>query len=192
MKLDEALAALEAARPAGTLAVSANGYISRALFTRDRPENFYMLGSMGLASAIALGLAASRPERPVVVYDGDGNLLMNLSTLAVAAALAPKKYRHVVLDNGAYASTGGQPTHARTVDLGRLAEAAGYRKVLRVAEDDPPARLEATARALFAAPGPAFLHVRLTPGGAAEGPPGKRVTLTPEELRERFAAAARA
>ena len=189
MKLDEALAALEAARPAGSFAVAANGDIARALFRFDRPENFYMLGSMGLASTIALGATLARPERELVVYDGDGNLLMNLSGLALVAASSPRRFRHVLLDNGEYASTGGQPTLAGTVDLARLAEAAGYRKVLRVRAGDSPEKLAAAARELFAAAAPAFLHVRLDRIAPEAGPPGARVSLTPEALRARFAAA---
>ncbi len=191
MRLEEALSALEAARPAGTLAVSANGYISRALFKFDRPGNFYMLGSMGLASPIALGAAVSLPGKKVVVYDGDGNLLMNLSALAIASALSLPNFRHVVLDNGEYASTGGQPTHARTADLARLAEAAGYRRVLRCAERASDSEGRERARELFSGEGPALLHLRLA-RGAEKKPPGARVTHAPEEIRDRFAAAARA
>jgi len=195
MRHEEALSALEAARPDDVLAVSANGFISRALFKSDRPENFYMLGSMGLASSIALGLAASLPGRKVLVYDGDGNLLMNLSTLAVAAALAPRNYYHVVLDNGSYASTGEQPTHSRSVDLARMAEAAGYRTVLRLSKSASVKEVTGAMKQLFAAEGPAFLHVPLeqpAPGAAGKRePPGRRVTHTPEEIRDRFAAAAR-
>src|SRR5690606_25141592 len=90
-------------------AIHANGYIGRESHAvADRPENFYMIGSMGLASAIGVGLALARPDRRVVVFDGDGNLLMGLGTLALVAAVAPANLVHVVLDNGVYGSTGGQ------------------------------------------------------------------------------------
>ena len=88
MTLEQAITALQPL-VGDALVVHANGYISRRSFTtEDRPGNFYMIGSMGLASSIALGVALSRPERRVVVYDGDGNLLMNLGSLAMIASTA--------------------------------------------------------------------------------------------------------
>ena len=80
--------------------VSANGYISRDLYeTHDRKENFYMIGSMGLASSIALGVAIKNPKIKVYVFDGDGNILMNLGSLATIGNLKPKNLIHVVFDN---------------------------------------------------------------------------------------------
>ena len=92
-----------------------------------------MLGSMGLASSIGLGLALARPERKVMVLDGDGSVLMNLGTLATIAHHAPENYLLVILDNCCYGSTGSQPTctHLGT-DLFALAKAAGVKKVRAV------------------------------------------------------------
>jgi phosphonopyruvate decarboxylase len=88
----------------------------------DRPLNFYAWGSMGLVSSVALGLALARPDRRVVALDGDGSLLMNLGSLATIAACAPPNLLLIVLDNGQYATTGGQSTATgRRADL----EAAG-------------------------------------------------------------------
>ena len=82
------------------LVICANGLISRETFTiDDRIENFYMIGSMGLASSIGLGIALSKPSRKVVIFDGDGNLLMNLGTLAMVGALQPRNFLHIVFDN---------------------------------------------------------------------------------------------
>jgi sulfopyruvate decarboxylase subunit beta len=107
------------------------GFPSRELYAvRDRLENFYMLGSMGMASSIGLGLALARPDRKVISIDGDGAVLMNLGTLATIANYAPDNYLLVILDNCAYGSTGCQPTatYGRT-DLNQVARAAGIREV---------------------------------------------------------------
>ncbi len=132
MKRIEAIAlAAEAAEACGALLISNIGFPSRELFSvKDRPENFYMLGSMGLASSIGLGLALALPERKVMVLDGDGSVLMNMGTLATIAHHAPENYLLVILDNCCYGSTGSQPTctHLGT-DLFALAKAAGVKKV---------------------------------------------------------------
>jgi len=132
MKRIEAISlAAEAAAAQKALLISNIGFPSRELFSvRDRPENFYMLGSMGLASSIGLGLALARPERRGMVLDGDGSVLMNLGTLATIAHYAPENYQLVILDNCCYGSTGSQPTctHLGT-DLSVLAKAAGVKKV---------------------------------------------------------------
>src|SRR5436190_20853597 len=77
-----------------------------------RPQNFYMLGSMGLACPIALGVAIAQPQRRVIALEGDGSLLMQLGCLTTIAAIAPKNLTLVVMDNGIYQITGGQPTPA--------------------------------------------------------------------------------
>lgn len=111
------------------LAVFSTGMICREAFAiKDRPSNFYMLGSMGLASAIGLGLALNTDKR-VVVFDGDGALLMNLGILAQVGALQPKKLIHIVLDNGTYGSTGGQSSIARQVSIMGLARSCWYRNI---------------------------------------------------------------
>ena len=82
------------------------------LFTaQDRPQNFYMWNSMGMASSMGLGLAIARPDVKVIILDGDGALLMNLNSLPTAAARAPVNLIHVIWDNRQFELTGGQPTH---------------------------------------------------------------------------------
>ncbi len=89
-----------------------------------RPQNFYMLGSMGLAIPIALGVAIAQPHRKVFVLEGDGSLLMELGCLATAAAQAPKNLSVLLFDNGVYQITGGQPTPAaETTDFVAVARA---------------------------------------------------------------------
>src|SRR5438105_14602602 len=80
-----------------------------------RPQNFYMLGSMGLAFPIALGVALAQPKRHVFALEGDGSLLMQLGSLSTIATLAPKNLTMVVMDNGIYQITGAQPTPAAAV-----------------------------------------------------------------------------
>jgi thiamine pyrophosphate-dependent acetolactate synthase large subunit-like protein len=186
MTLEEAIRAL---RPllGNAVVVHANGYISRRSFTvEDRSGNFYMIGSMGLASSIGLGVALARPERRVVIYDGDGNLLMNLGSLAMIAHTRPRNLVHVVFDNGAYASTGNQPTISRSVPLEDMAAAAGY---VRSSRARTPDELAAAFRECLTAGGPAFVLAEIE---VEEGPfRGGRVTHTPEEMRDRFSAAIR-
>jgi thiamine pyrophosphate-dependent acetolactate synthase large subunit-like protein len=92
----------------------------------QRPQNFYMLGSMGLTIPIALGVAIAQPKRHVIALEGDGSLLMQLGCLGTVAMRAPKNLTIVVWDNGIYQITGGQPTaSAATVDLVAAARACG-------------------------------------------------------------------
>ncbi|MBI4574738.1 MAG: sulfopyruvate decarboxylase subunit beta [Planctomycetes bacterium] len=186
MRLQEAL---ESLRPllAPRAVVAANGHISRALqAVADAPTHFYMIGSMGLASSIGLGLALARPSLPVTVLDGDGNLLMNLGALASVAAAAPRRLVHVVLDNGVYGSTGSQRTISDRVDLAALAVAAGYRSSTRLAT---PRALRNQAEVLSGpdAAGPAMLVVEVEPPVPGEVVP-PRVALGPRALRDRFRA----
>ena len=119
------------------LIVANIGYPARELFAAaDRPGNFYMLGSMGLASSIGLGLAVSQPRR-VCVIDGDGSVLMNLGSLATIAHHAPDNFCLVIVDNKVYGSTGGQPTYTGgKTDLAAVARGAGNPEVLRVSNRD--------------------------------------------------------
>jgi len=184
MNLEAAIRALEPAF-GEALVVHANGHISRRSFNvNDRQGNFYMIGSMGLASSIGLGVALSRPDRQVIVLDGDGNVLMNLAGLVSIAARRPGNLLHICLDNGAYGSTGNQPTLARDCRLEELAAAAGYERVARVRT---PEALTETATAMLAAGGPAFLLAEIETDA---GPfTAARVSHSPEEIRDRFARA---
>ena len=102
------------------LVIATTGMISRELFaTRDRPENFYMCGSMGCALPIGIGLAMSS-DRKVIVLDGDGAALMSLGSLPLTKFLSLPNLTHYILDNATYASTGGQLTCSRSVDFASL------------------------------------------------------------------------
>jgi thiamine pyrophosphate-dependent acetolactate synthase large subunit-like protein len=120
----------------------------------------------------------------VFIFDGDGNVLMNLGTLAEVAAFKPANLFHLCFDNGVYGSTGNQPTLSRVVDLSQVARSAGYRVVKVV---DEKAALEKAVKELRREPGPVFLLVKVIPEEKYET--AGRVTLTPEEIRDRFMAA---
>jgi len=166
------------------LVVVCNGFPSReACAYRDRPENFYMIGSMGLAPAIGLGVALAQPRRKVVVFDGDGNVLMALGTLATVGALQPKNFVHIVFDNETYGSTGNQPTLSRTVRLDQVAKAAGYRRVERVRELDDAVY---EAKTMLKEDGPSFLLIKVSELADDVG----RVEIEPAAMTERFRKAA--
>lgn len=189
MKRAEAVRILSELLGPEHLVICCNGMASRELFTYgERPENFYMIGSMGLGLSIGIGVALSRPDRRVVAVDGDGNVLMGLSALTTAATEQLGNLVHVVLDNGMHASTGGQRTISRQVNLERVALAAGYRSAQRV---DQPEALRQTLGALLSpneSVGPAMVLAVVEPGNV-EGI--GRVSLTPPELARRFAQAIR-
>ena len=162
--------------------VSNIGVPSKELYAlKDRPENFYMLGSYTQASSIGLGIATVRPDRHVVVLDGDGSLLGS-SILPVIGAAAPPNLTIVALDNGVFGSTGNQPRPGGdTADLRLMAMAAGFAETWTVHE---PWELE-VALDTSEGRGPAFIHVRIRPGNSDV----KNIPLGPLKIRDRFMAA---
>jgi len=165
--------------------IHANGYMCRESFSLgDRPENFYMIGSMGLASAIGLGFSLADRDTATVVLDGDGNLLMNLGILPLVAALHPRRFVHIVFDNEVYGSTGSQRSITTEIRLDRLAEAAGYRTVAAVTDADAITQAVQTA---LDRDGPHFILAKVT----AEEAEVPRIPYTPHQLRDRFRASAR-
>ena len=167
------------------LVVCANGLISRETFTiRDRTENFYMIGSMGMASSIGLGVALSKPSKKIIILDGDGNLLMNLGSLPMTGSLQPKNLLHIVLDNEAYASTGNQPTISNVIELEEIAKSAKYDYIRKVATNE-----ELTKEVVYTLEneGPSFLLVKIS--DSEEQIEIGRVTHSPEQIKERFMSA---
>ena len=140
-----------------------------------------MIGSMGLASAIGLGVALSRPAPATVIFDGDGNLLMNLGILPMVGARAPRRFVHCVFDNEVYGSTGDQHSAAPGVRLDAVAAAAGYRAVVAAVTEDDVAKHVAAA---LASDGPHFILVKVT----AEQADVPRIAHTPAQIRDRFRA----
>ena len=102
----------------------------------DQPTNFYMLGTMGLASSIGLGLALAQPK-PVIVIDGDGSILTNMGTLPTIANNVANNYILMIIDNGSYGSTGDQPTYTgKKTSLAKVAEACGCERVIECRDVD--------------------------------------------------------
>jgi phosphonopyruvate decarboxylase len=163
--------------------VATTGKCGRELFTlADRPQHLYQVGSMGGASGMALGVALNTGG-PVFVLDGDGAALMKLGTFATIGAYAPPNLVHVLLDNGAHDSTGGQPTVSATVDFAAVALACGYRTAASCTTLDG---FEAAFReAVTAQPGPALIHARIAPGSMAKL---GRPSVKPPEVAQRFKA----
>ena len=184
--------------------IATTGYTGRELYALDdRPNQFYMVGSMGCASSFGLGIAGANPNLPVLVLDGDGAVLMRMGALSVIGAEKPRNLIHIVLDNGAYESTGNQATVSPGVDLCAIAQACGYAQAVEVSSPDALERiLSAAAPAIQAMrtaeeqhqhaahnvpaelSGPLFIRVPIL-SGAPENLP--RPTVTPPEVAKRFA-----
>ncbi|WP_154402874.1 thiamine pyrophosphate-dependent enzyme [Nocardioides speluncae] len=167
--------------------VFTTGFISRfACAVADPPHHFYMVGSMGMALPLGAGIALAT-GRPTLVVDGDGALAMNPAALVTAAQVRAPVV-HVVLDDAAYDSTGGQPTGVAPGVLPALAEAAGYPDVRRIeVGDDLPAVLSAALKHA-AGPdpaGPVMLHIDVVP----DRPVPSRITRPLPEVAARFGAA---
>jgi thiamine pyrophosphate-dependent acetolactate synthase large subunit-like protein len=144
-----------------------------------RPQNFYMLGSMGLAFPIALGVALAQPSRRVFALEGDGSLLMQLGCLTTIATLAPKNLTLIVMDNGSYQITGGQATPAATVaDLIAVALGCGISGCAWAADEEDFERLIDQS---LTASAPTLVGVRI------DDKPGVGATRRdPVQIRERF------
>jgi thiamine pyrophosphate-dependent acetolactate synthase large subunit-like protein len=144
-----------------------------------RPQNFYMLGSMGLAFPIALGLALAQPTRRIFALEGDGSLLMQLGCLSTIATLRPKNLCMIVMDNGIYQITGAQPTPASAVsDIVTIATGCGLTNSAWAADEEDFERL--IDQSLSAAE-PTLIGVRI------DDKPGVGTTRRdPVQIRERF------
>jgi len=159
--------------------VAANGYISRDLYeVSDRKENFYMIGSMGLASSIALGVAIKNPKIKVYVFDGDGNILMNLGSLTTIGNLKPKNLIHIVFDNSSHESTGGQPTATNKIQLSKIAKSTNY----KVFQAKTKNQLAKTFQKIKLIPGPIMVIVKIKKGGVVS----KRINIEPIKIKDRF------
>jgi len=153
------------------------GFPSRELHhVKDSPDQFYMMGSMGLASSIGLGVAMSSTKR-VVVIDGDGSLLMNMGSLVTVYNQNPKNLIWIVLDNECYGSTGSQCTYASSFQLGDVARSIGYKNVYSFELNS-----EIDFDEIFKSEGPVFVHIKVEPGNA-EVPV---IPMEPIEIRDRF------
>lgn len=164
-----------------SIIVSANGFISRDLYqSYDKKSNFYMIGSMGLASSIALGIALKNPKRKVFVFDGDGNILMNLGSLITIGFLKPKNLVHFIFDNSSHESTGGQPTMTTKVEIQKIAKAANY-KTFKI---ETIQGLKNILPKLPKIKGPIMILVKVKNSKTVS----KRVEYEPEQIKKQFMA----
>ena len=162
--------------------VSANGFISRDVFTaKDKKTNFYMIGSMGLASSIGLGIALKKPRKKIFVFDGDGNILMNLGSLVTIGSLQPNNLVHIIFDNKIHESTGGQPTFAEKIDISKIAKMTNY----TVFSVKTKKALENMLKKCKIIKGPVMIHVIVTKSNER----GSRVEISPKKITNRFMSA---
>ena len=147
--------------------VSTTGMISRELFeartswNQGHERDFLTVGSMGHASQIALGIALQKPDRRVYCFDGDGASIMHMGNMAITASMKCKNYVHVIFNNGAHDSVGGQPTVGLKIDLCAVAKAVGYKEVYSVETIET---LEAKLAELTNAEGPILFQVCVKKG----------------------------
>jgi len=159
--------------------ISANGFISRDLFTElDKPTNFYMIGSMGLASSIGLGIALKNPGKKIFVFDGDGNILMNMGSLATIGALRPRNLIHIVFDNHSHESTGGQPTISNNIKLEKIAESVNY----KVFHANTKNEIENIFKKIKSVYGPIMIIIKIKKSKNTS----KRVGIDSTEIKNRF------
>ena len=124
--------------------------------------NFTSIGAMGQASSYALGLALGRPDKQVIVLDGDGSLLMNLGSLATISEAAPRNFTHIVCRNGSYEANGGHPIPAvDKISFAGMAEAAGYPMAYRISD---LSEFEKMISGIFEEPGPVFVELVVEQG----------------------------
>jgi thiamine pyrophosphate-dependent acetolactate synthase large subunit-like protein len=145
-----------------------------------RARNFYMLGSMGLAIPIALGVALAQPRRKVFVLEGDGSLLMQMGCLSTVAAQAPRNLAILLLDNGTYQITGSQPTPAERsgTDLIAVARACGLHRATWAADE---AEFDRLIDLCLAEEGPHVIGLKLD-----DSPPERQTERDPPQIRDRF------
>lgn len=166
--------------------VSTTGMISRELFeartawSQGHERDFLTVGAMGHASQIALGIALQKPERRVYCFDGDGASIMHMGNMAITASMKCKNYVHIVFNNGAHDSVGGQPTVGLKIDFCAIAQAVGYKAAYSV---ETMEALEAKLAEFKNAEGPVFLQICVKKGNRKDL---GRPTTTPIQNKEAF------
>ena len=184
MSREEAIQTVAAALGEKDCIVSTPGMISRELFEyrtskgEGHERDFLTVGSMGHASQIALGIALAKTDRKVWCFDGDGASIMHMGSMAIVANKAAKNYIHVVFNNGAHDSVGGQPTVGLKIDLPAVAKAVGYKSVMSVNTKE---NLKKALFELTSAEGPILLEVQVKKGNRKDL---GRPTTTPIQNKE--------
>ena len=184
MTREEAIQTVAAALGEKDCIVSTTGMISRELFeyraamNQGHERDFLTVGSMGHASQIALGIAMAKTDRKIWCFDGDGAAIMHMGSMAIVANKAPKNYVHVVFNNGAHDSVGGQPTVGLKIDLPAVAKAVGYKATYSV---DSKAELESVLAKVNSFESPVLLEIKVKKGNRKDL---GRPTTTPIQNKE--------
>ena len=177
----EALSCIvEHTQPGKNAIIATTGFTGRELFAlTDRPNQLYMVGSMGCASSFGLGLSLARPDLHIIVIDGDGAALMRMGNFATIGAYGGPNFTHILLDNGVHDSTGGQATTSPGLSFAEIAATCGYTECLEGGS------LELLDRLLTdrGGKGPRFGHLRIRSGTSSNLP---RPNLRPDQVRERL------
>jgi phosphonopyruvate decarboxylase/sulfopyruvate decarboxylase subunit beta len=159
--------------------ISANGFTSRDLFESfEKKSNFYMIGSMGLSSSIGLGIALKNLKKTVFVFDGDGNILMNLGSLATIGSIKPRNLIHIVFDNELHESTGSQPTISKKIQIDKLAKTLEYKTYKATTKKE----LENILNKIKKINGPILILIKISKSRQTS----KRVNINPIKIKQRF------
>ncbi|MEQ8524395.1 phosphonopyruvate decarboxylase [Gracilimonas sp.] len=186
LKREEALEKLILKFGEDDIVVSTTGKTSRELFElrekhgQGHHRDFLTVGSMGHASQIALGIALQKKEQSVFCIDGDGAMIMHMGALAIIGEQQPANFHHILINNGAHESVGGQPTAGFTVDFGKIAEGCGYKKTFRV---DDLNSLDKIFDDFLNSKGPVLLEIMTQTGARSDL---GRPTLSPTENKSNF------
>ena len=177
----QALKAISGLADQETVLLATTGKTGRELFeVEDKPNNLYMVGSMGCISSLGLGLALARPDKKVIVIDGDGSALMRMGSFATNAYYQPENLLHILLDNNAHDSTGGQSTVSHIVDFASMAATVSYPVALQVTS---LVELEEAIIQWKNMSQLTFIHLRISQGSPPEL---GRPTVKPFEVKERL------
>lgn len=161
------------------IVIGATGFSGRELYQAvEHKGKFYMMGSMGYAASIGMGLAIENQERKVFVLDGDGAMLMHMGNLSTIGYYAPNNLIHICFDNNQYESTGGQKTASSKVDFVKIAEACGYLSAAGLKTLDDFKKIMKT---ILRTHGPHFVNIRVQPGTIDSL---KRPDENPEEIKQ--------
>jgi phosphonopyruvate decarboxylase len=169
---------IEQTSEADSIVIATTGYTGRELCAiADRPNQLYMVGSMGCASSLGLGLSLALPGKRVLVVDGDGSVLMRMGNLATVGAYGGRNFQHLVLDNGIHESTGGQFTVSKAISLAGIASACGYRQAIEATTKD------ALIQFLQGRSGPTLQQLKINPGVSENL---SRPVISPPEVKQRL------
>ena len=186
MTREEAIQTVASALSSKDVIVSTTGMISRELFEaraawgQGHERDFLTVGSMGHASQIALGIALEKTDRRVWCFDGDGATIMHMGSMAIVASKKPANYIHVVFNNGAHDSVGGQPTVGLSIDLAAVAKALGYSAAFSVSTIQELKSQLSILNSQFSE-GPVLIEVKVKKGNRKDL---GRPTTTPIENRD--------